>query len=332
MIVGVDLCVHPDKKANTQVCLYVFQNMLEKILTILGPTASGKTKVSLEIADKINGEIISADSRQIYRYMDIGTAKPGLDERGKIPHHLIDIVNPDEYFSAADYSARARRAIREILSRGREPIVVGGSGLYLRALFKGFFKGPGRDENLRQELKESAEKFGIESLYRELKEKDPEAAEKIGPHNLVRIIRALEVYELSGQRISELQKKGEYPLKEFEFIKIGLELEREKLYQRIDQRVEDMICSGLVDEVKSLKIKGYDTSLVPMRTFGYKEIFQYLEGKISLDEAKQKIKLNTRHFAKRQLTWFKKEEGIIWIEAEKTNLKNEILKTFYAQN
>jgi tRNA dimethylallyltransferase len=209
---------------------------------------------------------------------------------------------------------------------------VGGSGLYLRALFKGFFKGPGRDENIRQELKEKAEKSGTESLYLELKEKDPEAAEKIGPHNLVRLIRALEVYELTGEKISELQKKGEYPSKEFEFIKIGLELEREKLYARIDRRVEDMICSGLVDEVKSLKIKGYDTSLVPMRTFGYKEIFQYLEDKINLDEAKQKIKLNTRHFAKRQLTWFKKEEGIIWIEAEKTDLEKEILKTFFAQN
>ncbi len=306
--------------------------MLKKILAILGPTASGKTKVSLEIADKINGEIISADSRQIYKYMDIGTAKPGQDERKRIPHHLIDIVDPDEYFSAADYSARARRAIKEILSRGKEPLIVGGSGLYLRALFKGFFKGPGRDENLRRELKKKAEKLGTELLYLELKEKDPEAAEKIGPYNLVRLIRALEVYELSGQKISELQKKGEYPSKEFEFIKIGLELEREKLYRRIDQRVESMICSGLVDEVKSLKIRGYDTSLIPMRTFGYKEIFQYLKGEVSLDEAKQKIKLNTRHFAKRQLTWFKKEEGIIWIEAEKTVLEKEILKTFFAQN
>jgi tRNA dimethylallyltransferase len=320
------------KRANTLGCPYILQNMLKKILTILGPTASGKTKVSLEIADKINGEIISADSRQVYKFMDIGTAKPSLEQRKRIPHHLIDIVEPDKYFSAADYSTRARRAIKEILSRGKEPLIVGGSGLYLRALFKGFFKGPGRDENLRRKLKEKAEKFGTESLYQELKEKDPEAAEKIGPHNLVRIIRALEVYELSGQRISELQKKGEYPSREFEFIKIGLKIDREKLYQRIDQRVEDMISSGLVDEVESLKIRGYDLSLAPLRTFGYKEIFQYLEGEISLDEAKEKIKLNTRHFAKRQLTWFRKEEGTIWIEAEKKNLENEILSTFYAQN
>lgn len=311
---------------------YVFQNMLKKILTILGPTASGKTKVSLEIADKINGEIISADSRQVYRYMDIGTAKPNLEERKRIPHHLIDIIEPDEYFSAADYSTRARKAIKEIVSRGKEPIVVGGSGLYLRALFKGFFKGTGRDEKFRQKQKEKADKFGIETLYQELKEKDPEATEKIGPHNLARIIRALEVYELSGQRISDLQKKGEYPSKEFDFIKIGLKIDRGKLYQGIDQRVEDMISSGLVDEVESLKAKGYNSSLAPLRTFGYKEILQYLNGEISLDEAKEKIKLNTRHFAKRQLTWFKKEEGIIWIEVEKTNLENEILKNFYAEN
>jgi len=302
--------------------------MLKKILTILGPTASGKTKVSLEIADKINGEIISADSRQVYRYMDIGTAKPTPEERSRIPHHLLDVVDPDEYFSAADYSNKSLRAIKEVLSRGKEPIVVGGSGLYLRALFKGFFKGPGRDEKLRQQLKEKADKFGAELLYRELKEKDPEAAEKIGPHNLARIIRALEVFELTGEKISYLQKKGEYPSKEFEFIKIGLELDREKLYQRIDQRVEYMICSGLIDEVKSLKIKGYDNLLVPMRTFGYQEILQYLEAKISLEEAKSKIKQNTRHYAKRQLTWFKKEENISWLNAEKKYLSECILKIF----
>ncbi len=291
--------------------------MHKKILTILGPTASGKTKVSLEIADIIRGEIISADSRQIYRFMDIGTAKPGLEERKKIPHHLIDIVNPDEYFSAADYSTKAREAIKNILGRGKEPIVVGGSGLYLRALFKGIFKGPGKDEEVRSKLKERAEKFGIDSLYEKLEKKDPEAAKKIGPHNLVRIIRALEVYELTGKKISELQKKGEYPPEEYNYIKIGLELEREHLYQRIDQRVEQMIKAGLVAEVKSLKEKGYDLRFAPLRTFGYKEIFHYLDGKMSLDEATQNIKLETRHYAKRQITWFKKEEGIFWIDCGK---------------
>jgi len=299
-----------------------------KILTILGPTASGKTKVSLEIADKINGEIISADSRQVYRYMDIGTAKPSQEERKRAPHHLIDVVDPDEYFSAEDYSNRARKSLQEVISRGKEPLVVGGSGLYLRALFKGFFKGPGKDEKLRMKLREKAEKFGIKSLYKELKEKDPQAAQKIGPHNLVRIIRALEVYELSGQRISELQEKGEYPSKEYEFVKIGLKLDREILYQRIDKRVEKMIEAGLVDEVRDLKKRGYGLNLAPLRTFGYKEVFQYLEGEISLDEAKEKIKLDTRHYAKRQLTWFKKEEGIIWLDSEKTSLNEELLKVF----
>jgi tRNA dimethylallyltransferase len=302
--------------------------MLRKILVILGPTASGKTKVSLEIADILKGEIISADSRQIYRFMDIGTAKPGLEERKKILHHLIDIVNPDEYFSAADFSTKAREAIKNILGRGKEPIVVGGSGLYLRALFKGIFKGPGKDEKLRSKLKKRAEESGIESLHRELEKKDPEAAKKIGPHNLVRIFRALEVYELTGKKISDLQREGEYPPEEYDFVKIGLELDREQLYLRIEQRVEQMIIAGLVDEVKNLKEKGYDLRFAPLKTFGYKEIFQYQEGKISLDQAKEKIKLETRHYAKRQITWFKKEEGICWIDAEKENLRDQVLKMF----
>jgi len=302
--------------------------MLRKILAILGPTASGKTKVSLEIADILKGEIISADSRQIYRFMDIGTAKPDLEERKKIPHHLIDIVNPDEYFSAADYSTKAREAIKNILGRGKVPVVVGGAGLYLRALFKGIFKGPGKDEKLRSELKEKARKCGVEFLFNELGKKDSEAAKKIGPHNLVRIIRALEVYELTGKKISDLQKKGEYPPEEHNFVKIGLELDREHLYQRIDQRVEQMIKAGLVDEVKSLKEKGYDLRFAPLKTFGYKEIFHFLDGKMSLDEAVQNIKLETRHYAKRQITWFKKEEGIFWIDAEKENLRDEILGIF----
>jgi tRNA dimethylallyltransferase len=302
--------------------------MLKKVLVILGPTASGKTKVSLEIADILDIEIISADSRQVYRFMDVGTAKPTLEQRKKVPHHLIDIVKPDQYFTAADYSRRAREALKEVVSKGKEPVVVGGSGLYLRALFKGIFKGPGRDEKIRQKLKDRAEKCGSESLYLELKKKDPEAAQKIGPHNLVRIIRALEVYELTGKRISDLQKEGEYPPEEYDFIKIGLNLNRKTLYQRIEQRVEEMIKAGLIDEVESLKRKGYDLSLAPLRTFGYKEIFQYLEGEIGLEEAKGKIKLNTRHYAKRQLTWFKKEEEVIWMDGGKLNLKQEILKVF----
>ncbi len=297
-------------------------------MTILGPTASGKTKVSLEIADILKGEIISADSRQIYRFMDIGTAKPGADERNGIPHHLIDIVNPDEYFSAADYSTKAREAIRDVLDRGKEPIVVGGSGLYLRALFKGIFKAPGKDEEFRSRLKQRAEEFGIGSLYKKLEKKDPEAAKRIGPHNLVRIIRALEVYELTGKKISDLQKEGEYPPEEYRFIKIGLKLDRELLYKRIDQRVEQMIEAGLVDEVKNLKEKGYDLRLAPLRTFGYKEIFQYLDGKMPLEQARENIKLETRHYAKRQITWFRKEEAIFWLDAEKEGLRNEILRIF----
>lgn len=303
---------------------------MEKVLVILGPTGVGKTKVSLEVADILKGEIISADSRQIYKYLDIGTAKPTEEEQNKVAFHLIDIVEPDEKFSASDYAKGAKKEIREVIERKKVPIVVGGSGLYLRALFKGFFKGPKANHQIREKLKEESEKFGKKFLHGRLKEKDLEAALRIHPNDEIRIIRALEVCELTGKTITELQKKGGYEPEEFEFVKIGLNLDRKKLYERINRRVDQMMQDGLLDEVKKIKKMGYSSPCanLPWKTVGYKEMFSYLEGKYILEKAIDLLKMNTRRYAKRQLTWFKKEKDVIWLDAGKDDLVFSIIKEF----
>lgn len=303
---------------------------MNKVLVIVGPTGVGKTQVSLELADILNGEIVSLDSRQVYKYMDIGTAKPTKEEMKKVAHHLIDIVYPDEKFTAADYGKRAREVIKEIIKREKQPIVVGGSGLYLKALIKGFFQGPKGDEKLRERLKEEESKFGPDYLFERLKEVDPKAALRIHPHDSVRIIRALEVHELTGKPITLLQEQGSYEPFEMEFAKIGLTLERKKLYERIDRRVEKMMREGFLDEVKGLKEKGYPTGLKAFRTVGYQELFSYLEGKIDFPQAVETIKLNTRRYAKRQVTWFRKDKEIKWLDAEKEDLIESMLEYFGA--
>jgi tRNA dimethylallyltransferase len=303
---------------------------MEKVLVILGPTAVGKTKVALEVADILKGEIISADSRQIYKYLDIGTAKPTEQEQKRVAYHLIDIVEPDEKFSASDYAKEAKKIIREVIKRKKVPIVVGGSGLYLTVLFKGFFKGPKADRNVRERLKKESDKFGTKFLHDRLKEKDPEAASRIHPHDEVRVIRALEVCELTGKTITGLQKKGEYEEEEFEFVKIGLKLDRKTLYERINQRVDQMIKDGLLDEVKKIKQMGYVLSQkdLPWKTLGYKELFLHLEGKLTMEKAIDLIRRNTRRYAKRQLTWFKKEKDVTWLDADKEGLIFSIIKEF----
>jgi tRNA dimethylallyltransferase len=298
---------------------------LNKVLVIVGPTGVGKTQVSLRLADILKSEIVSLDSRQVYKYMDIGTAKPTKEEMKRIAHHLIDIVYPDEKFTAADYGKRAREVIREIIKRKKQPIVVGGSGLYLKALIKGFFQGPKENEKLRERLKEDESKFGLDHLFDKLKKVDPKAALRIHPHDSVRIIRALEVYELTGKPITSLQEKGSYEPFEMDFVKVGLTLDRKKLYERIDRRVEKMISEGFLDEVKWLKEKGYSSGLKAFKTVGYKELFSYLEGEIDFPKAIENIKLNTRRYAKRQLTWFRKEKEIKWLDADEKDLAESIL-------
>lgn len=299
---------------------------MNKVLVIVGPTGVGKTQVSLRLADILNGEIVSLDSRQVYKYMDIGTAKPTRGEMKRVAHHLIDIVYPDEKFTAADYGKRAREVIREIIKRKKQPIVVGGSGLYLKALIKGFFQGPKGDEKVRERLRKEESKFGLDHLFERLKEVDPKAALRIHPHDSVRIIRALEVYELTGKPITLLQEKGSYEPFEMDFIKVGLTLDRKKLYEKIDGRLEKMISDGFLDEVKALKEKGYSSGLKAFKTVGYQELFSYLERKIDFPKAIESIKLNTRRYAKRQLTWFRKDEEIKWLDAEKEDVIESILK------
>jgi tRNA dimethylallyltransferase len=299
--------------------------MSDQVLVILGPTCVGKTQASLKLADIINGEIVSFDSKQIYRFMDIGTAKPTRKERERIPHHLIDLISPDEKFTAADYGKKAREIIGEIVERKRYPIAVGGSGLYLRALIEGFFEGPKANGKIRERLEREAQRFGEPHLFNRLKEVDPEAAERIHPNDLVRIIRALEVYELTGKPISIWQREGKYDPFPMSFIKIGFNLSREKLYRRIDQRVDEMMSRGLLDEVKRLNEMGFTLRLKALKTVGYQELFACLDGQLNLFEAVEKIKQNTRNYAKRQLTWFKKDKEIKWLDADEDNLMEEIL-------
>jgi len=283
------------------------------LLCILGPTAVGKTELALRIAMRIGGEIVSVDSRQIYCQMDIGTAKPGSEQLKLVPHHAINCVMPDQPFSVADYQKVADEAVHQIHQRGKVPMLVGGSGLYFRTVVDGLFDGPQADTEFRQKLQREAGESGVQSLYERLKALDPEAADSIHHNDLMRIARALEVYEKTGKRISDLQQQWDSGEPRYRFIAFGLNRPRDELYKRIEARVDRMIAEGLLDEVCSLS-KKYSRELLSMNCPGYKELLGYLDGQYSLDEAVRLIKQNSRRFAKRQLTWFKKDKRIRWID------------------
>ena len=285
---------------------------MSPLVAIVGPTATGKSSLALELCQTLNGEIISADSRQVYRYMDIGTAKPTEEEQALVPHHLIDVVNPDEDFSLALYQSRALEAIDYIQRRGKLAFLVGGSGLYVWALLEGWrIPQVPPDPALRQSLEARAKVEGGEKLYDELKETDPAAAERIDPRNVRRVIRALEV-GLQGTPFSQLQVKQ--PL--VDSIIIGLTTDRADLYRRIDARVDNMIEKGLVEEVKGLVTRGYGLDLPSMSGLGYKQIGLYLQGKTDLPTAIQQIKFDTHSFARHQYNWFRlKDKRINWFEA-----------------
>ena len=291
----------------------------------------GKTDLAIKLALEINGEIVSVDSRQIYRYMDIGTAKPTPEQLGLVPHYMVDCVTPDDPFSAADYQKGADNAIEEITKRGKIPILVGGSGLYFRALVDGLFEGPESDKDFRQSLRQEAEESGIQVLYDRLKVIDPEDSEKIHHNDLMRIIRALEVYDKSGRRISELQKQWGATEARYKFLAFGLNLPRDELYRRIETRLDQMMSQGFLDE--ALSLLKYSRELPAMNCLGYKELFLYLDGSLSLDEAIQLIKRNTRRYSKRQLTWFRKDKRIKWIDLSLCNSTVEaisfITRLFY---
>jgi tRNA dimethylallyltransferase len=283
---------------------------MNKVIILLGPTGVGKTGVSTLLAKALDTEIISADSMQIYRYMDIGTAKPSKKERTTVKHHMIDIVDPRESYSTGKYIEAVTPIIEELLNKEKIPVVVGGAGLYIKAMTRGIFSGPSADWTLRKELL-SIENEEEGFLYNYLKELDPGAAEKITSTDKRRIIRALEVCLKSKGRLSEIQKKLTRPLP-YEFIKIGLSRDRKELYNMIEERVDAMIEAGLVEEVKN--ISEMNAGRTPMQAIGYKEFVMYFQGEMTLDEAVRLMKKATKRYAKRQFTWFRKEDGIHWVD------------------
>ena len=292
--------------------------MKSRLLCLLGPTAVGKTEIAIQLAQRLDAEIVSVDSRQIYRQMDIGTAKPTAEEQQAARHHLIDCVDISQPFSVADYQSLADAAIADIQNRGKRVLLVGGAGLYFRAIVDGLFEGPGADTGLREMLEQEAEKLGVETLHQRLRACDPISAERIHPNNLVRVIRALEVYELTGTPMSEHQQQWQQENQRYPFTAFCLTMPRALLYSRIEQRVDVMLANGLVAEVESLLAAGYARGSAALRSFGYRELIDYLDGKCTYLEAVDQLKRNTRRFAKRQLTWFRKDTRIEWIDRNST--------------
>lgn len=292
--------------------------MKTKLICLLGPTAVGKTEVALQLAQRLDGEIVSVDSRQIYRQMDIGTAKPTSEEQQAARHHLIDCVDITHPFSVADYQSLADAAIADIQNREKQVLLVGGAGLYFRSIVDGLFEGPAAAPAFRKRLEQEAAEHGVDTLHNRLRACDPESAERIHPNNLTRVIRALEVYELTGTPMSEHQQQWQNGNQRYPFIAFGLTMPREILYRRIEQRVDIMLANGLIAEVESLLAAGYSRDTFALQSFGYKELIAYLDGKCTYVEAIEQLKQNTRRFAKRQLTWFRKDKRIRWIDREST--------------
>lgn len=292
------------------------------LVVILGPTASGKTSLSLKIAEQFGGEIVSCDSVAVYRELEIGTAKPSKEDRQRVRHHLIDIAAPIEDFTAGDYSRLARKAIADIHGRGCLPIVVGGTGLYLRALLDGLFEGPARSEQLRIRLRRRADQRTIEHLHRVLSRLDPEAAAKIHPNDTPKLIRAIEVCLLAGERLTVMWDKGRDPLTGFRILRIGLEPDRNALYERVNARCAAMFDAGLIDETRRLLTAYQSPAAVnesdlrpvarPLGSLGYRQVTQHLRGELSADVAILAAQQAHRNYAKRQLTWFRREPDVTW--------------------
>lgn len=295
-----------------------------KVVAVVGPTASGKTALAISIAERFGGEVVSCDSMQIYKHMDIGTAKPTADEQHKIPHHMIDIAEPWESYSVAAFVKTARAHIDGILSRGRLPVLAGGTGLYIDSIINNIeFADYGSDEGYRTELHRLAEEKGAEYVHGLLAEKDPAAAEKIHQNNLRRVIRALEICRLSGKTFTEMNEKSRRePV--YSALIFGLNADRQTLYDRINNRVDDMIAAGLENEVKNILDMGVGRDTTAMQAIGYKEFIDYFEGRATLDETVEKIKQESRRYAKRQLTWFKRNPDIHWLMLQDCYSLNKI--------
>jgi tRNA dimethylallyltransferase len=301
-----------------------------KVIVLAGPTCSGKTTLSILLADKLDTEIISADSRQFYKYLNIGTAKPDEEILKKVKHHFINVLEPNEYFNVSLFEKQALNIIEGLLNENKIPIVAGGSGLYIKALTEGIFDEADINEEIRSELMLIRERTGNEGLYKELEKVDPESAAKMLQQNWKRVLRALEVYFTTGQPIWKFHEKQEREV-DIEFKMYGLDWKREVLYKNIEARVDNMIDNGLIEEIKYILDKGYSKTLNSLNTVGYKEIISYLDREITLDRAVDLIKRNTRRYAKRQMTWFRGVEGMHWFEVASfddiDNICEEIIKS-----
>ncbi len=301
---------------------------MHRVVIICGPTGVGKTSFAIQIAQKFNGEIVSADSMQIYQHMDIGTAKPNSEELKLIRHHLIDVVDPKEEFDAGRFVRAADEAIEDILSRGKTPIITGGTGLYIKALLNGLFRSEPICTKTLSRLTRELEEKGAHALHGQLVECDPKAANKIHPHDSFRVIRALEIFQTTGNRISDHQQGHNFDDQRYAGLKIGLWLEREKLYNRINQRVDTMLDNGLLNEVIGLVKKGYSLDLKSLQSIGYKHMVMFIRNEVDFPEATRLLKRDTRRYAKRQLTWFHKERDIVWLEPSEIDASEKLIKEF----
>lgn len=301
--------------------------MKKPLFILAGPTSVGKTDISIELAKILDGEIISADSMQVYKYMDIGTAKPTIEEMDGVPHHLIDVVYPDQDFSVAVFREMAGQLIDDILKRGKLPMVVGGTGLYVNSLTYSLdFTETISDQKYRDYLNKIADELGNSYIHNMLKDIDIDSYNRLHENDRKRIIRALEIYKHTGKTISEYQRQSREKDIEYDLCMVGLIMDRQKLYDRINLRVDIMMEKGLLDEVKRLLSMGYTKDLTSLQGLGYKEIISYLEGEYSLEGAIYNIKQGTRHFAKRQLTWFRREERMHWVNLDDFDNRNDVLK------
>lgn len=306
--------------------------MKKKLVIISGPTGVGKTNLSIALAKLIGGEIISADSMQVYKYMDIGSAKVTVEEMDGVTHHLIDVLSPMDSFDVNRFQSMAYKAMDEIYERGHIPIIVGGTGFYIQSvLYNIDFQNEPTDQTYRKELEQLYTEKGGKYLHEMLQKVDAKAAEEIHENNVKRVIRALEYYKQTGEKISDHNQKQKEKISPYDFTYFVLTDDRQKLYQRIDERVDEMVEQGLVDEVKKLKSMGCDSSMVSMEGIGYKEILDYLEEKYSLERAIYLIKQGSRHYAKRQLTWFRREKDVTWINKEDFSYDNHKILEYMKQ-
>ncbi len=299
------------------------------VIFVAGPTAVGKTKYAIEIANEFQGEIISADSMQIYKFMDIGSAKPTREELAQAKHYLVDEIDPRDEFSVAEYQALAKDRIRKVFDQGKIPVVSGGTGLYLNSLiYEMDFSVMPRQAGLREQLEAEAKKFGFDYVHDQLKRLDPAAAARIHPNNLKKVIRAIEVYKTTGEGIREFQESF-VPTQDYGCILIGLSRDREELYRRIDERVDQLIKAGLIEEVKNLLEKGLTKDNISMKGIGYKEMIACLSGEYDLAEAVRLVKRNTRHYAKRQMTWLRRYPDMIWFNLSEYPTEKEALPAIF---